>query len=754
MMKKNYNSFFNAFFINGGVFQFPDDNQENKNSYQQETNNVNKDETEENEVSDRNQKNNKEDHYYNSNTENAQSDNNYINRNEREDNSNNSNNQNNSANKTPRSNTFLVMILAGVIIMVYVFYSNAISVSRQEITYSQFLQFLEMNNVESVIIIEEKEIQGQLRDTGAYFSVKIPYPDGTLLTRLNEANLVFKGANKPISLLQIFSTVLPWAVSLLFIFYLLRSLRGFSSGGGMPFVKGKVRSYVQNNEKKVLFSDVAGQEEAKYELKEVVEFLKQPEKFQKIGAKIPRGVLLVGNPGTGKTLLARACAGEANVSFFYMSGSDFVEMFAGVGAGRVRELFEKGRKSSPCLVFIDELDAVGRSRSSGYSGGVNDEREQTLNQLLVEMDGFEIRDRIIVLAATNRPDILDKALLRPGRFDRQIVVDMPDLQEREKILKIHAKNVKVSDNVDFSQLARATVGCSGADLANLINESALFAARRGKDQVELEDCEEARDKILMGTARKSKIINPEEKLRTARHEAGHAILHLLLEHADPLHKVTIIPRGRALGVAFSLPENDMYGANKSYLIDRIALCYGGYIAETMYYQETSTGVENDLQQATQIATKMVKDWGMSELGPVSYSEDNKNTVFPFDLNHNSNFSDGTINSIDNSIKKVLQMGYDRAEYFLSKHKDKLDLLASELMKHETLLGEQVHKIVDIPLKSSNENTIKKEYSDNKENDTYSNNNVSSIDSTVSIKDSKDKNTQYGNPEITPPPVVS
>ncbi len=745
MMKKHsYSSFFNTFFLNGGLFQFPEDldSKEKESAYQQDAQSNNKEEHETKEAQN------------NTNTENTHS------------NGNNYNNQNNvgrdpnrKTNKTPRSNTFLLMILAGVIIMVYMVYNNTFSVSRQEISYSQFLQFLDAGNISSVTIIEEKEIQGQLRDTEAYFSVKIPYTDSTLLQRLNEANVIFKGANKPVSLLQIFSTVLPWAVSLLFIFYLLRSLRGFSSGGGMPFVRGKVRSYVQNNDKKVLFSDVAGQEEAKYELKEVVEFLKNPEKFQKIGARIPRGVLLVGNPGTGKTLLARACAGEANVSFFYMSGSDFVEMFAGVGAGRVRELFEQGRKNSPCLIFIDELDAVGRSRSSGYSGGVNDEREQTLNQLLVEMDGFEIRDRIIVLAATNRQDILDKALLRPGRFDRQVVVDMPDLQEREKILKIHSKNVNVSDNVDFSQLARATVGCSGADLANLINEAALFAARRGKDMVELEDCEEARDKILMGAARKSKIISPEEKLRTARHESGHAILHLLLDHADPLHKVTIIPRGRALGVAFSLPESDMYGANKSYLIDRIALCYGGYIAETMYYKETSTGVENDLQQATQIATKMVKDWGMSELGPISYSDGNKNTVFPFDINHTPNFSDGTINAIDNSIKNILKKGYDRAERLLTKHKDKLELLTLELMKHETLLGEQVHSIVDIPLKQSKDDTSKEntEYSNDKENDTYSGNTVSSMHndaSTKDHKDHKDENTQYGNPNITPPSVVS
>ena len=592
--------------------------------------------------------------------------------------------------KRPNRTIWLILVLMSITFAFSFFYSNVNAYTRNTLEYSQFINFLDNGEVQNVTIINQNEIQGMFTN-GVRFRTLIPYFDDALMAKLQDNGVIFSGAKPPVTFFQILSSALPWIVSIVFILYMLRSLRGFS-GGGLPFVKNKVRSYVRNDEKKVMFYDVAGQDEAKYELKEVVEFLKEPDKFEKIGARIPRGVLLVGYPGTGKTLLARACAGEANVNFFYISGSDFVEMFAGVGASRVRELFEQARKNSPCIVFIDELDAVGRSRSSGYGGGVHDEREQTLNQLLVEMDGFEMRDRIIVLAATNRQDVLDKALLRPGRFDRQVVVDMPDLHEREDILKIHSKNVKLNKDINLTQIARATVGCSGADLANLVNEAALFAARNERKEVAMEDFEEARDKILMGAARKSKVITPEDKLKTARHEAGHALLHLLLKHADPLHKVTIIPRGRALGVAFSLPEKDVYGRSKSYLLDRISVCYGGYVSEKMYYNEVSTGVQNDLEQATEIATAMVRDWGMSSMGPMSFSKKSTSIFWGPDMPSNSNFSDATSRDIDSEVKSILEFCLKQSQDVLTEHKDKLETLTDALMKEETLLGDQVAEL--------------------------------------------------------------
>ncbi len=593
-----------------------------------------------------------------------------------------------------RPGTLLLLLL--IVVFAISFFTNNISnFNRTEIPYSQFLLYVESNQVSNLTIVDQNQIRGQITNTGAQFTTMIPYFDAELLKRLAEKGIIFSGAAKPITFFQILTGILPWAIMLFFLFYMMRSLRGFG-GGSMPFVKGKIRTYTKNSQKKILFDDVAGQKEAKYELEEVVEFLKSPERFQKIGARIPRGVLLVGSPGTGKTLLARACAGEAQVNFFYMSGSDFVEMFAGVGASRVRELFDQARKNSPCIVFIDELDAVGRSRSTTNGGGVHDEREQTLNQLLVEMDGFDVRDKIIVLAATNRPDILDKALLRPGRFDRQVVVDMPDQEERQKILELHAKNVGLHSDVNLNTISRATVGCSGADLANLVNEAALFAARHKRNKVKGEDFEEARDKILMGSARKSKIISPEEKLRTARHESGHALLHLFLRNADPLHKVTIIPRGRALGVAFSLPEKDAYGRSESYLLDRISICYGGYIAENMYYKEHSTGVQNDLQQATQIASKMVKEWGMSNIGAMSFSDEDQIMYMPIDIPTKNKFSESTAEMIDREIKRILNMAFKKAEDIIQKNRDKMDILTEALIKQETLLGDEVHELLKVP----------------------------------------------------------
>ena len=613
------------------------------------------------------------------------------------ENNNTDSNKNGKFNKRPNSMGVFIIIALAVMFSVSFFFNNIQGINVTDIPYSQFLKSVERGEVITLSIVEEKEIEGVLSD-GTQFKTRIPYFDANLMNLLQKHNLSFSGTIRPLSFFQILSTALPWLVSIVFILYMLRSLRRGIGGGSLPFSKSKVRSYVPDNkDNKTTFKDVAGQKEAKSELEEVVEFLKRPEKFQAIGAKIPRGILLVGAPGTGKTLLARACAGEAGVKFLYMSGSDFVEMFAGVGASRVRELFTQARASSPCIVFIDELDAVGRSRASGYGGGVHDEREQTLNQLLVEMDGFENRDRIIVLAATNRADVLDKALLRPGRFDRHVVVDMPDLHEREQILKIHTEKIKLDKDVDLVKVAKATVGCSGADLANLINESAIHAAKLEKKVVSMSDLEESRDKILMGAARKSKVITPTEKLKTARHEAGHALLHLLLKNADPLHKVTIIPRGRALGVAFSLPEKDSYAKGKSYLLDRISICYGGYISEQMYYDETSTGVQNDLEQATQLANRMVRDWGMSNLGAISYSKKQTSLFMPMDSPGGEIFSDATSREIDSEIKGILSEAFENAKKLLVEHKTLLDKLTDKLMIEETLLGEQVHAITGIPI---------------------------------------------------------
>lgn len=483
---------------------------------------------------------------------------------------------------------------------------------------------------------------------------------------------------------------------IIFIVFFFKNIQqaGGGAGGALNFGKSRAKKF-ESKQNPITFADIAGQNEAKYELQEVVDFLKHPSRYHEIGARIPRGVLLVGMPGTGKTLMARAVAGEAGVSFFHMSGSDFVEMFVGVGASRVRDLFEEGRKNAPCIIFIDELDAVGRTRGAGYGGG-HDEREQTLNQMLVEMDGFEKTDNVIVLAATNRPDVLDPALLRPGRFDRQVVVDMPDVQERIAILEIHTKKIKISSEVNLETIAKATPGSSGADLANLVNEAALHAARENRKKVLMIDFEEARDKLLMGLAQSSRIVEEKEKWATAYHEAGHALLHYFLKNIDPLHKVTIIPRGRAAGVTFSLPEKDHHIPNKSELLDQIKLCMGGYVAEEIFYGETTAGTQQDIKQATKIARKMVREWGMSALGFVSYGEEDEPIFIGREITQVKEYSEQTSQKIDSEINKIITLCMKEVQTILRKEKASLQKLAAELVDKETLDDAQIRELLNFP----------------------------------------------------------
>jgi cell division protease FtsH len=565
-----------------------------------------------------------------------------------------------------------------------------------EITYSSFLNSLDQGEVDSVKILDQSEIQGTLKGkTGAQaiFKTMIPYADPNLLDRLRGKEVKVSGGLKGASPWQVIMEFAPWLFGFFIIWLMLRQVQG--NNKAFSFGKSRAKRYVEPT-KKTTFADVAGQKEAKYELLEVVDYLKNPQKFIKMGARIPKGALLIGMPGTGKTLLAKAVAGEANVPFFHMSGSDFVEMFVGVGASRVRDLFEQGRRSAPCIIFIDELDAVGRTRGAGYGGG-HDEREQTLNQMLVEMDGFDTKDGVIILAATNRPDVLDPALLRPGRFDRQVIVAMPDVQEREDILAIHMKKIPVDPEVDVKRLARGTPGTSGADLANLVNEAALFAIRKSKDTVFMDDFEDARDKLLMGVARKSLVITDEEKRATAVHEAGHALLHYHLPHSDPLHKVSVVPRGRALGMAISLPEKDVYSRARSWLEDRIAIMYGGFAAERLVYGETTTGTAQDIRQATDFARKMVCEWGMADqMGPVAYGQEEEPIFIGKEIAQHKDYSENTAMSIDEAIKKILEAALTRVTAILKEHRDQLDKLADALVSRETLEDSEIRVLLGFP----------------------------------------------------------
>jgi cell division protease FtsH len=488
---------------------------------------------------------------------------------------------------------------------------------------------------------------------------------------------------------------LPIALFLVVLYFFFRSQIKMAGKGALNFGKSKARM-LSREKNKITFKDVAGCDEAKEEVSELVEFLKDPKRFQKLGGRIPKGVLMVGPPGTGKTLLARAIAGEADVPFFSISGSDFVEMFVGVGASRVRDMFEQGKKSAPCLIFIDEIDAVGRHRGHGLGGG-HDEREQTLNQLLVEMDGFDTQDGVIIIAATNRPDVLDPALLRPGRFDRQVTVSLPDVKGREEILRVHAKKVKLAEDVEVGTIARGTPGYSGAELANVINEAALMAARRGLKAITQRDLEEARDKVRWGKERRSLAISEKEKENTAFHEAGHAILSVLLEHTDPLHKVTIIPRGPALGVTMSLPEGDTYTERRKELLDLIVMIMGGRVAEELAFGDVTNGATGDIRQATRIARKMVCQWGMSEkLGMVEYGEHEDHVFLARDMTaRNRDYSEATAQEIDSEVKSLIDSAYKKATSLLSEKRDKLDLIAKALLEHETLDGQQVRDLMSL-----------------------------------------------------------
>ena len=563
------------------------------------------------------------------------------------------------------------------------------------VNYSNFISDVKNGNIQSVVI-DGRNVKGKYA-SGEKFATYTPN-DPEMINDLlaNGVDVSAQAPEQDSLLMQIFISWFPMLLLIGVWIFFMRQMQGGGGGrGAMSFGKSKAR-LLGEDQVKVTFNDVAGVEEAKEEVGELVEFLRDPSKFQKLGGKIPRGVLMVGSPGTGKTLLAKAIAGEAKVPFFTISGSDFVEMFVGVGASRVRDMFEQGKKHAPCIIFIDEIDAVGRHRGAGLGGG-HDEREQTLNQLLVEMDGFEGNEGVIVIAATNRPDVLDPALLRPGRFDRQVVVPLPDVRGREQILKVHLRKVPAADNVKASIIARGTPGFSGADLANLVNEAALFAARANKRLVDMEDLEAAKDKIMMGAERKSMVMSEEEKKLTAYHEAGHAIVGRLMPSHDPVYKVTIIPRGRALGVTMFLPEEDRYSFSKQRLESQISSLFGGRIAEELVFGEdmVTTGASNDIQRATELARNMVTKWGLSErLGPLTYSEEDGEVFLGHSVAQHKNVSDETAHAIDAEIRSIVDRNYQRAEKILNDNLDSLHSMAEALVKYETIDTGQIDDIMN------------------------------------------------------------
>ncbi|QMT58870.1 ATP-dependent zinc metalloprotease FtsH [Legionella sp. PC997] len=616
-------------------------------------------------------------------------------------------------------NLFLWLIIAIVLVSVFSNFGPRNTVA-EKLSYSQFLKEVDQGMVNSVTIEDDKIIKGMTKNNKRFVTY-MPMQDNALLGELLKSKVDVSGQEKQQEsfLLHLFINWFPMLLLIGVWIFFMRQMQGGGGRGAMSFGRSRAR-LLGEDQVKVTFADVAGVDEAKEEVKELVDFLRDPTKFQNLGGRIPRGVLLVGSPGTGKTLLARAVAGEAKVPFFTISGSDFVEMFVGVGASRVRDMFEQAKKHAPCIIFIDEIDAVGRHRGAGLGGG-HDEREQTLNQLLVEMDGFEGSEGVIVVAATNRPDVLDPALLRPGRFDRQVVVPLPDIRGREQILRVHLQKVPVDSNVDIMAIARGTPGFSGADLANLVNEAALFAARANKRKVNMVELDKAKDKIMMGAERRSMVMDDNEKKLTAYHEAGHAIVGLSVPEHDPVYKVSIIPRGRALGVTMFLPEQDRYSHSKRRLESQLCSLFGGRIAEELIFgpESVTTGASNDIMRSTEIARKMVTSWGLSSLGPLTFGEEEEEVFLGRSMNKHKEMSDRTAQQIDDEVRTIIDRNYKRAKEILVTNMDKLHLMAKNLIKYETIDFNQIQEIM-----SGKEPTPPEDWNSSKPLDSEVNNNSS------------------------------
>ncbi len=585
-----------------------------------------------------------------------------------------------------------IWLVIGIVLMTVFNQFNTRQATLNTLEYSQFLEEVKEGRIAKVVI-QGRTLEATTVD-GKRITSYAP-PDLWMVSDLlkNNVKVVAKPEEEQSFLMSIFVSWFPMLLLIGVWIFFMRQMQGGGRGGAFSFGKSKARM-LDESTNTITFADVAGCDEAKEEVGELVDFLRDPSKFQKLGGRIPRGVLMVGSPGTGKTLLAKAIAGEAKVPFFSISGSDFVEMFVGVGAARVRDMFEQAKKASPCIIFIDEIDAVGRQRGAGLGGG-NDEREQTLNQLLVEMDGFEGSSGVIVIAATNRPDVLDPALLRPGRFDRQVVVPLPDIRGREQILKVHMRKVPMAPDVDASVLARGCPGFSGADLANLVNEAALFAARGNKRLVDMEDFERAKDKIMMGAERRSMIMPEEERKNTAYHESGHAVVAKLLPKTDPVHKVTIIPRGRALGVTMQLPTEDRYSQDRDRLLNTITVLFGGRIAEELFMNQMTTGASNDFQRATDIARRMVTQWGMSDaLGPMVYGEEEGEIFLGRSVTTHKNMSESSLQKVDGEIRRIFDEQYALARRLLDENRDKVEAMTAALLEWETIDAEQINDIMD------------------------------------------------------------
>ena len=594
-------------------------------------------------------------------------------------------------NSTVKTVIFWLVIAVSAILLWQVVRSGSSGQKDKSINFSEFLTSVDSGNV-SEVTINAQELRGKFKDQAGFTTTApVNYPDMIKSLRDKGVNINIRDVTNGSWPLQLLGTWAPLILLAALWFFMIRQMQ---TGGNKALSFGKSRARLLSmQQKKVTFKDVAGVDEAKEELREIIEFLREAQKFQKLGGRIPKGVLLVGPPGTGKTLLARAVAGEANVPFFSISGSDFVEMFVGVGASRVRDLFEQGKKNAPCIIFIDEIDAVGRHRGAGLGGG-HDEREQTLNQLLVEMDGFESNEGVILMAATNRPDVLDPALLRPGRFDRRVVVNRPDVRGREEILRVHTRKIPLAEDVELNVLARGTPGFSGADLANMVNEAALSAARQNRKAVLQYDFEVAKDKVLMGVERKSMILSDEEKKVTAFHEAGHALLAVKLPHADPVHKVTIIPRGMALGVTMQLPIDDKHNYTKEYLETEIAILMGGRLAEELFLNQMSTGAGNDIERATELARKMVCEWGMSSLGPLTFGKKEEQIFLGREIAQHRDYSEDTAIKIDMEVRRLVDDGYTRAKELLSDSREVLTKIAMALLEREVLDAAEIKMLVE------------------------------------------------------------